>query len=86
MKSSEAGLECLWKNRVKLYRWNDGQWKERGVGNAKLLRDKADKKVSFRMRQEKTLKPIANHLGKLITTTEVQVPLLFMQAYANVDV
>ena len=60
-KSGEENLECLWKNRTKLYRWNDGQWKERGIGNAKLLRDREAKRVRFAMRQEKTLKPVANH-------------------------
>jgi len=64
VKSGEEKLECLWKSRAKIYRFNDNQWKERGVGNAKLMRNKDKKNIRFCMRQEKTLKPVANHLGK----------------------
>ena len=52
------------KIRAKLFRWRDEQWKERGIGNAKLMRDREEKRIRFVMRQEKTLKPVANHLGK----------------------
>lgn len=52
-----------WTHRSKLYRWNDGQWKERGIGDSKLLRDK-DGKIRFLLRQEKTHKIVANHYGK----------------------
>ena len=62
---TETGTEgevCLYKMRIKLFRFRDGQWKERGVGNGKLLRNDTAKKVRFVMRQEKTLKPVANFL------------------------
>merc|ERR1712183_98737 len=49
--TGEEGLECLMKFRVKLYRYRDDQWKERGIGNAKLLRDKESKRIRFLMRQ-----------------------------------
>ena len=52
------------KIRVKLFRWRDEQWKERGIGNAKLMRDRSEKRVRFVMRQEKTLKPVANFISK----------------------
>ena len=61
-KTGEEAEECIYKQRAKLYRFRDEQWKERGVGNAKLLRNKETKKIRFVMRQEKTLKPIANFL------------------------
>ena len=51
---------CIYKNRIKLFRFADNQWKERGVGNAKFLRNDKDLKIRFAMRQEKTLKPVAN--------------------------
>eukprot|EP00806_Schmidingerella_arcuata_P003789 Macronucleus_4436.p1 GENE.Macronucleus_4436~~Macronucleus_4436.p1 ORF type:complete len:193 (+),score=85.84 Macronucleus_4436:1-579(+) len=60
--SGEENLECLMKIRAKLFRWRDEQWKERGIGNAKLMRDRAEKKIRFIMRQEKTLKPVANFI------------------------
>jgi len=46
--------------RVKLYRFRQEQWKERGIGNCKLMRDKEQKRIRMVMRQEKTLKPVAN--------------------------
>ncbi len=54
--------ECIFRVRTKLYRIRDNQWKERGTGNAKLLRNKETKKIRFVMRQEKTLKPVANFI------------------------
>ena len=38
------------------------EWKERGIGNGKLLRNDEKKQIRFVMRQEKTLKPIANFI------------------------
>lgn len=58
--TGEEQEECIFRMRAKLYRLRDDQWKERGTGNAKLLRNKASKKIRFVMRQEKTLKPVAN--------------------------
>lgn len=58
--TGEEQEECIFRLRAKLYRLRDDQWKERGTGNAKLLRNKATKKIRFVMRQEKTLKPVAN--------------------------
>ena len=52
----------IFRNRVKLFRFRDNQWKERGVGNARLMRNKETKKVRLVMRQEKTLKPIADFM------------------------
>ncbi len=56
------GEVCIYKQRVKLFRFRDEQWKERGIGNAKLLRNDKEKKIRFVMRQEKTLKPVGNFL------------------------
>ena len=56
------------KIRTKLFRWRDEQWKERGIGNAKLMRNREEKSIQFVMRQEKTLKPVANFIGKCIST------------------
>ena len=61
-KTGTEGEVCLFKMRCKLYRFRDNQWKERGIGNAKLLRHDANKKIRFVMRQEKTLKPCGNFL------------------------
>ena len=63
-KKVDEGLECILKMRTKLYRFSDNQWKERGVGNLKLLRDRKECKIRVLMRQEKTHKPVANFLRK----------------------
>lgn len=54
--------------KAKLYRFDKegNQWKERGVGTVKLLKDKVNGKVRLVMRQNKTLKICANHLRKQI--------------------
>ena len=36
--------------RTKLYRWHDAQWKERGVGNLKILKNKQSQKIRLLMR------------------------------------
>lgn len=52
--------------KSKLYRFDKegSQWKERGVGTVKLLKHKETGKVRLVMRQSKTLKICANHLGQ----------------------
>ncbi|EEA05147.1 Ran-binding protein, putative [Cryptosporidium muris RN66] len=59
--TGEEDEEEFWKHRAKLYRFVNGEWKERGVGNAKLLQHKETKKIRFLLRQEKTFKIVANH-------------------------
>jgi len=61
VQTGEEGEEQIYSQRSKLYRFRDGDWKERGLGEAKLLRDKATGRVRFLLRQEKTLKVVANH-------------------------
>mgnify|MGYP003347834596 CR=1 FL=1 len=63
-KKVDDGLECIFKVRTKLYRFNDNQWKERGVGNLKMLRDRKERRIRVLMRQEKTYKPVANFIRK----------------------
>ena len=56
-------IHCF--RKAKLYRFDkDGnQWKERGAGTVKFLKHKETGKVRLVMRQSKTLKICANHLG-----------------------
>lgn len=65
-------LSCAWLqgrcplcSKCKLYRYDHEakEWKERGIGQAKFLKDKQSKKTRFLMRQDKTLKIRANHFG-----------------------
>ena len=66
VKTGLEGEVCIYKQRVKLYRWAkdvEGKemiWKERGVGNAKMMRDEKKLRIRVVMRQEKTMKPVAN--------------------------
>ena len=62
VKTGEEDKDLIFKSDGKLYRWNDEQWKERGTGFFKLLRDKSTQKVTFVMRQNNTKKVVANFL------------------------
>ena len=64
------------RSKTKLYRFDadSGEWKERGIGQAKLLQHKENKKVRMLMRQEKTLKIRANHLGEGKTDARMPHP------------
>ena len=54
--------DTLMKMRVKLYRFRDSQWKERGAGYCRLLRDNDKKQISLLMRQDQTKKIVANFI------------------------
>jgi len=60
VKTGEEDEELIFKIRAKLFRWRNNEWKERGVGEIKLLRSNLCKKVRCVLRQDKTLKPVAN--------------------------
>lgn len=62
--TGEEDEDVLLELKCKLYRFDNdaGEWKERGVGQAKLLQHKENKKCRLLMRQDKTLKIRANHL------------------------
>merc|ERR1712039_940750 len=59
--SGEESEKLLYSQRSKLYRFRDGEWKDRGVGEAKLYKHNDSGKVRFLLRQEKTQKIVANH-------------------------
>lgn len=59
-------IGCGYCRKSKLYRFDKegNAWKERGAGTVKLLKHKETGKVRLVMRQSKTLKICANHLGQ----------------------
>lgn len=64
--TGEEEEEVIWKQKAKLYRYcknsdTSGEWKERGYGDAKLLKHTGKKLIRFLLRQEKTHKIVANH-------------------------
>lgn len=72
--TGEEDETVLYSQRVKLFRFDTeiGQWKERGVGTMKILKNEVNGKLRMLMRREQVLKVCANHL---ITTTMNLKPL-----------
>ncbi|KAF8821884.1 putative ran binding family protein 1 [Cardiosporidium cionae] len=70
--TGEEDESIFWSKRAKLYRWKSGEWKQRGVGEAKLLEHVKTGRIRFLLRQEKTLKIVANHY---VLQTEVYCKL-----------
>ncbi|EPS67999.1 ran-binding protein 1, partial [Genlisea aurea] len=70
--TGEENEDVLLDLKSKLYRYDQEgkQWKERGVGNVKLLKHQKSGKVRLVMRQNKTLKICANHL--VLPTLKIQ--------------
>jgi len=64
ISTGEENEDVLLDMKAKLYRFDkEGtQWKERGVGQVKILEHKSTKKVRVLMRQNRTLKICANHM------------------------
>ncbi|XP_068602799.1 E3 SUMO-protein ligase RanBP2-like [Brachionichthys hirsutus] len=62
-KSGEEDEEILFKERTKLYRWDRGlsQWKERGIGDIKILFHPTKHFYRVLMRREQVLRVCANH-------------------------
>jgi len=62
--SGEEDDDAIYTQRAALYRYDAaaGEWKERGRGDAKLLKNRQTGKVRILLRQEKTLKCCVNHI------------------------
>uniref|UniRef100_A0A3B5QTR2 E3 SUMO-protein ligase RanBP2 n=1 Tax=Xiphophorus maculatus TaxID=8083 RepID=A0A3B5QTR2_XIPMA len=62
-KSGEEDEEILFKERAKLYRWDRdlGQWKERGIGDLKILFHPTKHFYRVLMRRDQVLRVCANH-------------------------
>lgn len=72
--TGEEDEQVLYSQRVKLFRFDSGtsQWKERGVGILKFLKNNTNGRLRVLMRREQVLKVCANHW---ITTTMNLKPL-----------
>lgn len=62
-KTGEEEEDVRLKMRAKLFRFDkgSGEWKERGLGEVKILEHKETKKIRLLMRREKTHKICLNH-------------------------
>jgi len=72
--TGEDDEKVLYSQRLKLFRFDTeaNQWKERGVGNLKLLKNNQNGRLRILMRREQVFKVCANHW---ITTTMNLKPL-----------
>nr|CAG4642549.1 EOG090X078K [Evadne anonyx] len=61
VKTGEEDEETLYCHRSKLLRLHGGEWKERGVGDIKILRHAATGKVRLLMRRDQVFKICLNH-------------------------
>lgn len=77
--TGEENDDLIFKIRARLYRWRNEDWKERGTGDLKFLRNKDSKLVRFLLRQDKTLKVAANFI---ITDTQ---PLCDLKVHQESD-
>jgi len=59
--TGEEDEDVLFENRGKLFRFVDKEWKERGLGDIKVLRRRDTLNVRVLMRREKLLKVCLNH-------------------------
>ncbi|XP_039489785.1 E3 SUMO-protein ligase RanBP2 [Drosophila santomea] len=62
VKTGEEDEETLYVQRAKLYRLTEGEWKERGLGDVKILRHRQTKKLRVVMRREQVFKICLNHV------------------------
>ncbi|XP_072936249.1 E3 SUMO-protein ligase RanBP2 [Epargyreus clarus] len=60
--TGEEDETIIFSSRAKLFRFSDKQWKERGLGEMKLLKHKITGKVRVLMRREQIHKICANHI------------------------
>ncbi|WAR22408.1 RBP2-like protein [Mya arenaria] len=61
VKTGEEDEEVIFKHRAKLFRFLKGEWKERGLGDVKILYQPNVNKARILMRREQILKICCNH-------------------------
>lgn len=63
ISTGEENEQVVFSHRAKLYRYDKalGQWKERGIGDLKILQNYDTKQVRLIMRRDQVLKICANH-------------------------
>uniref|UniRef100_A0A4W6FFZ3 RAN binding protein 2 n=1 Tax=Lates calcarifer TaxID=8187 RepID=A0A4W6FFZ3_LATCA len=63
ISTGEENEQVVFSHRAKLYRYDKelGQWKERGIGDLKILQNYDTKRVRLIMRRDQVLKICANH-------------------------
>uniref|UniRef100_A0A146LQV5 E3 SUMO-protein ligase RanBP2 n=1 Tax=Lygus hesperus TaxID=30085 RepID=A0A146LQV5_LYGHE len=59
--TGEENEDVLFEKRAKLFKFSDQAWKEKGVGNIKILKSKTENKYRILMRRDKVHDICANH-------------------------
>ena len=74
VKTGEEEEDCLFKQRCKLFRFDSEkkEWKEKGVGEIKLLKSKTANVYRLLMRRDQVLKLCINHRLTLDLKFEIQ--------------
>merc|ERR1719445_2420291 len=75
-KTGEEEETVLYTHRAKLFRYTGGEWKERGLGDIKILKHEKTGKVRLLMRREQVLKICLNHYvtQQLVSQVQAQDP------------
>lgn len=71
--TGEEDEEVMFTERAKLFRHLENEWKERGIGSIKILKNKSNGTARILMRREQTYKICANH--KITAGMTLTVPL-----------
>lgn len=71
--TGEEDEQVQFSERCKLFRHVENEWKERGIGNIKILKNKYNDSARILMRREQTHKICANH--KITAGMQLTVPL-----------
>ena len=61
VRTGEEDEEVLFVHRARLFRYDNGEWKERGTGEIKVLLDVQNQRYRFLMRREQIHKVCLNH-------------------------
>ncbi|RWS12219.1 hypothetical protein B4U79_12289 [Dinothrombium tinctorium] len=61
VKTGEEDETVLFDERAKLYRFVSNEWKERGIGEIKILHDSKNNRIRLLMRRDQVLKVCLNH-------------------------
>ncbi len=70
LQTGEEGENVLYSHRAKLYRFVDNEWRERGLGDVKILQHQYSNKCRVVMRREQVLKLCLKH--RLLPTMELK--------------
>merc|ERR1712048_44837 len=86
--SGEENEYCVFESRAKVYRYDDKKWKERGIGELKLLQHKQSLTSRIVMRREQIHKVCVNHtiaLGTQLKKFPSNEQTMFWQALSDIS-